>query len=238
MFTKLFKPTTLLAGTAVLASYPAFIRPWHTHWGALRHEVYQSQPGDEIIPNPDTTTTRAITVEASKTAVWPWLLQIGQGRGGYYSYDWLENLAGLNIHSADEIMPEFQQLKVGDILPNSRSKPNEGVVVARLEPERALVLHGTLIPGRAMKNYPIHIKPDTPSWADWTWSFILNPVTPFRTRLITRFRIAYEGWWPPLLVNLLIDPLHFVMERKMLLGIKERAERPLSRPKQEVYDDY
>ena len=228
MLEKLLKPKTILAGTAVLASYPTVIRPWHTHWGAHRSEVYQTLPGDEIIKHPKATTTRAVTIEASKTAVWPWLLQIGQGRGGFYSYDWLENLAGLNIHSADEIIPEFQYLKVGDILPNSPYKPKEGVVVAKLEPEHALVLHGTLIPGRAMKNYPIRLKPDTPSWADWTWSFILDPVTATTTRLIARFRIDYKGWWTPLLVNLLIEPTHFIMERKMLLGIKERAERPLA----------
>ncbi|MCP3964119.1 MAG: hypothetical protein GY719_40330 [bacterium] len=213
-----------LAGTAGLASYVFVLRPWHLKWGATRSEVTGPQPGDGIVERPRIEATRAITIRAPTAEVWPWLVQIGQGRGGFYSYDWLENLMGLEIHSADRILPELQDLEIGDILPNGPETPDEGVVVADLEPERALILHGTLVPGQTMKDYPIHYDETTPRWMDWTWGFILDPLGEDTTRLIARFRMDYRGLQSAMMLHLLLEPSHFVMERKMLLGIKERAE--------------
>jgi hypothetical protein len=93
-------------------------------------------PGDELIPKPDMMATRAITIDAPRSAVWPWLVQMGSGRGGAYTYDWIENLFGLDMHSADEILPQFQHLDVGEVLPMGRS--GRGMRVEVLQPERFL----------------------------------------------------------------------------------------------------
>ena len=214
----------VMAGAAGLAAYVLVIRPWHLKWGATRSEAQGPQPGDAIVERPRIETTRAITIQACAAEVWPWLVQMGQGRGGFYSYDWLENLMGLDIHSAGRIVPELQDLQVGDILPNGPETPDEGVVVAGLEPERALILRGTLVPGRPMKDYPIHYDETTTRWFSWTWAFILDQLEDDTTRLIARLRMDYQGLAPAMALHLLMEPSHFVMERKMLLGIKERVE--------------
>jgi len=161
-------------------------------------------PGDELVPRPVVESTRAVTVRAPTSEVWPWLVQMGAGRGGLYSYDWLENLAGLGIHSVDRIVPELQNLKEGDTLPLDAR--GVGPTVAVFEPERALVLD---------------VGPSVASWG-----FVLQRLDERTTRLYARFRLDAEPrpLWG-LLYALAIDIPHFVMERRMLLGIKERAER-------------
>lgn len=176
-------------------------------------------PGDELVATPKMVDTRAITIHASAAEVWPWVVQIGQGRGGFYSYDWLENLLGLNIHSADRIIPEFQDLKVGDVVPLEPG--GTGPPVAAIEPNRVLVLGGR-VDSQAGKAYAVS-KPDDYFYS--TWVFYLDPIDEKTTRLIVRFRLD----WKPSLKNTLayrfvLEPVHFVMERKMLLGIKQRAE--------------
>lgn len=99
---------------AGLAAYWLLVRPWHQKWGATNQEADASFSGDELIPYAPWRTTHAITIQAPIEMVWSWVVQMGQGRGGFYSYDWLENLFGMNIHNADRILPEYQQLKVGD----------------------------------------------------------------------------------------------------------------------------
>jgi hypothetical protein len=94
-------------------------------------------PGDDLLPEPDLLATRAVTVAAQPSAIWPWLVQMGSGRGGAYTYDWIENLFGLGMHSADEILPQFQDLEVGDVLPVGPKGPRMRVEVLR--PEQALV---------------------------------------------------------------------------------------------------
>ena len=130
--------------------------------------------------------------------MWPWLAQIGQDRGGFYSYEWLENLAGCRMRNADRIHPEWQHRAVGESV---LLHPAFGLEVARFEPNRALVLDG---------------------WG----SFVLEPIDDRRTRLISRSRVP-RGW-AALTYALLLEIPHFVMQRKMLLGIKERAERAAS----------
>jgi hypothetical protein len=183
------------------------LRPWHIRWGATDDEVVRSLPGDEIVPRPRKFSTRAITIAAPAEAVWPWLVQIGQGRGGLYSYDWLENLAGCDIHSTNRIIPELQYLEFGDVI---RLGPEgyPAYPIAAVEPGRALVLGG-----------------DDPKNGAHSWAFILEPIDERITRLIVRSRDDY----PPTLANFVIwraitEPAHFAMERKMLFGIKQRAE--------------
>jgi len=193
-----------LAGLAASAAYSNAARRWYLSWGATAEETTGRLPGDELLPGPDLKSTRAVSVDAPPSAVWPWLVQMGSGRGGAYTYDWIENLFGLDMHSADQILPQFQHLAVGEVLPLGPNGP--GMRVEVCEPERALVfrsLDGT-----------------------WVWAFQLRP-DEAGTRLISRNRIAtpHPSWATRLVNRLVMEPGSLIMERRMLLGIKERAER-------------
>lgn len=191
------------------ATYILFARPWHLRWGASAHECDASLPGDDLIVRPDLTATRAITVRASAGQVWPWIAQLGQGRGGFYSYDFLENLVGCDIHSADRIVPEWQEIKVGDEV---KLAPEVGVDVAAVEPGRSLVLRGGVPMGK------------TPPPYDFTWAYALRERSHETTRLLVRERYAYTRRWAPFLVEP-VEAVSFVMHQKMLRGIRDRAER-------------
>jgi hypothetical protein len=129
-------------GAAIIGSVAAYllvVRPWQLRWGATGEERGAALDGDDLIANPDLMATRAITVHAPAAQVWPWIAQLGQGRGGFYSYDTLENLVGCDIHSADRIVPQWQDLKVGDQV---KLHPEVGPGVAVVEQGRVLVLRG------------------------------------------------------------------------------------------------
>ena len=194
------------AGAAALlgpAAYLLFFRSRCLNWGARPDEVSAKLPGDELLPEAGLVTTRAITIDAPAGAIWPWLAQMGSGRGGAYSYDWIENLLGLNMHSAGEILTEYQDIKVGDELPLGGRGPVMRVEVA--DPPRDLAVRS------ADQN--------------WAWIFALVPEGE-STRLISRNRIAVKALAPAsrLFYLLFMEPGSLVMERKMLLGIKRRAE--------------
>jgi hypothetical protein len=191
------------AALAAAAACSPQARRWYLSYGATEEEVARELPGDELLPRPDLVSTRAVTIEADPSEVWPWLVQMGSGRGGGYTYDWIENLFGLDMHSADAILPQFQQLAVGDVLPLGPGGP--GVCVEICDPERTLAFRS--IDGA------------------WVWTFNLFGYW-LGTRLISRNRIATPGTvWPRRLVNrMVMEPGSLVMERRMLLGIKERAE--------------
>jgi hypothetical protein len=160
-------------------------------------------PGDDLLPEADMLSTRAITIDAPPAQVWPWLVQMGSGRGGAYTYDWIENLFGLDMHSADEILPQFQDLDVGDVLPMGDQGPAMRVEVC--DAPRTLVFRSE--DGR------------------WVWIFSLSEQWG-RTRLVSRNRIA-EGSTSVtrrLADRLIMEPGSLVMERKMLIGIRDRAE--------------
>src|SRR4051794_12176804 len=139
-----------LGGAA--AAYPTILRDRCLSWGASAEEVTREMPGDELIADPDTLATRAITINAPPSAIWPWLVQMGSGRGGAYTYDWIENLFGLNMHSADGILPEFQNLAAGDVLPLGPNGP--GMRVEIFDPGRTLGFRSTA--------------------GDWVWLFHLD----------------------------------------------------------------
>jgi hypothetical protein len=202
------KATSIAAGTALAASgaviaYPLFFRRWCLTWGAHPGEVSMKLPGDELLTEPGIVSTRAVWVDAPGSSIWPWLAQMGPGRGGAYTYDWIENLFGLGMHSADEILPQYQNLQVGDA--QRLGKRGPVLRVAVLDAERSLVLRS--------------------DDGNWVWAFSLVPEGS-GTRLISRNRIAARGGPPPVrLFNLLVmEPGSLIMERKMLLGIKQRAE--------------
>jgi hypothetical protein len=193
----------LAAGAAAL-SYPLLLRRWCLTWGARPGEVTRELPGDELLVKADIVSTRAITVEAPADAIWPWLVQMGSGRGGAYTYDWIENLAGLGMHSADQILPQFQDVKVGEEFRLGPNRPKMRVRV--LDPERVFALRF--------------------EDGNWVWIFALFPEDGV-TRLVSRNRIAtpQASAFMRLFNLLLMEPGSLVMERKMLLGIRERAER-------------
>jgi hypothetical protein len=142
--------------------YTFFIRPWHLRWGATDEELSKPLPGDELVPHPAIESTRAITVNAPLEEVWPWLAQIGQDRGGFYSYEWLESLAGCRMRNADRIHPNWQHREVGEIV---FLHPATGMKVATFEPGRAIVLEGWgALPGRQERGFregELHLQQST-----------------------------------------------------------------------------
>jgi hypothetical protein len=143
------RPRSLAAKLALIgsaaAAYTLRGRRWQLRWGATDQEVDEALPGDGLIASPNLTATRAITVRTSADRVWPWIAQLGQDRGGFYSYDFLENLVGCKIHSADRVVPEWQHPQVGDEV---KLHPEVALGVAALEPGRSLVLRGGVPMGR------------------------------------------------------------------------------------------
>ena len=192
----------------VTAAYLLVARPAHLSWGATHKESAEPLPGDHLIENADMSATRAITIRASADQVWPWIAQLGQGRGGFYSYDFLENLVGCDIHSVDRILPKWQNVAVGDEV---RLAPQVGLVVALLEPRRSLVLRGGIPLGNTAPPY------------DFTWAFTLRDDPNETTRLLVRERYAYKRRWARFLIEP-VEAVSFVMSQKMLRGIRDRAE--------------
>ena len=180
------RDVTSVIAVGAAAAYLLAVRPWQLRWGATDEECDASLPGDDLIANPDLTATRAITVHVAAEQVWPWIAQLGQGQGGFYSYDALENLVGCNIHSADQIVPQWQTITVGDQV---KLHPEVGLDVAVVEQGRALVLRGGVPMGTAPPPY------------DFTWAFVLQEQPDGTTRLLVRERYAYTQRWAPLLVE-------------------------------------
>jgi len=182
------------------AIYLLILRPWHMHWGATAAEARGRVAGDELMPGAAIVSTRVVEIDAPPSNVWPWLVQMGPGRGGAYTYDWIERRLGIDIHNVDRIVPELQDLSVGDEI----EMPGYKMRVERLDRERAMVVRS--------------------SNGAWLWAFELR-ATGGHTRLISRnsfdtSRLRLQDW----LAYPIIEPGSWVMERKMLLTIKQRAE--------------
>jgi hypothetical protein len=186
-------PSASRVAIAGLVAYVTVLLPWSRKWGATADEARKRLPGDELVDDAGLMTTRAVTIDAPVDEVWAWMAQIGQDRGGFYSYEWLENLAGCQMRNADRIHPEWQHRDVGETV---RLHPATGLKLARFEPGRSYAFDGG-------------------------WCFALEPIDG-RTRLIARTRVPRGV--ASLAYAALIEPPHFIMERKMLLGIKARAE--------------
>jgi hypothetical protein len=196
---------TVSTVAAVVAAYVEVARPAQLRWGATDAEVARAMPGDALSQRPTFLSTRAITIDAPAAVVWPWLVQMGYGRAGFYGYDILENLGSARgIHSADRVIPELQQLAVGDPLPLSAAG---GLVVHAIAPNRYLVWSGAegLFPGA------------------FTWA--LYPLDAHRTRLVSRIQWSHH-WTEPgmLLMDLFTEFADHVAVRKVMEGVKDRAE--------------
>ena len=200
-----------LAIAATAAAGYALARGRALHWGASQVERSVGLPGDALVPDADLVATRAITVHATAERVWPWLVQLGQGRGGFYSYDALEGLFGLGITSADRIEERWQELAVGDEV---RLAPDFGLQVAVLDAPHALVLHGA---GPALPDE------DAPPF-DFSWAFVLRPgPTPGSCRLVVRERYACIEPWARWMVEG-VSWVSLLMTERMLRGVRDRAQ--------------
>lgn len=199
--------SVLAVGGAVGAAWWARRRA--LGWGATHAERVATLPGDGLVRVADLTATRAVTVAAAPAEVWPWVAQIGQGRGGFYSYDVIENLLGMDIHSADQVIPRWQDVQVGDAVYLAAQVALTVVVV---DPGRALVLRGAVPVGGA------------PSPYDFTWAFVLLDGPAGKTRLVVRERYAYLTWWAPFVVEP-VQVASRIMTAGMLRGISARAGR-------------
>jgi hypothetical protein len=199
----------LVAVGGAVAVGVALVRARYLRWGATDEELKVGLPGDELVGAADLTATRAVTIRAGADVVWPWIAQLGQGRAGFYSYDVLENLVGCDIHSAERVVAEWQSIDVGDAV---HLHPEVGLIVAVLEPGRALVLRGG-----------VPIGPMPPPY-DFTWAFVLRDQADGSTRLVVRERYRYSRRWAWLLVEP-VELISFVMSRRMLRGIAARVER-------------
>jgi hypothetical protein len=200
--------TAAAAGSAFL--YRKFLRQPILTWGATAEEAAARLPGDDLLEDADGVATRAITIEAPRSAVWPWIAQMGPSpRGGAYTYDWMENLLGLNMHSADRVLPEYQHPQVGDGFGYGSNKMSFKIV----EPEHVLATQS--------------------ADGNWVWTFVLDEQDG-STRLISRNRFRLPNLEDKLGM-IPMEPGSLVMERKMLLGIKQRAERLAAEEKEPTH---
>jgi hypothetical protein len=211
--------TATLTVTALAAACYAALQWLGRAYGATRAERRRPLPGDELCPDPQVVTTHAITIDASPEAVWPWLVQMGRGRGQWYTARWVDRLLfPANGPSAEALVLGWQQLAVGDRILDGPPEEQCAFVVDDLDPSRYLVLH-------SREHLP-------PGWAerfgadvDWSWVFVLDRIEGDRTRFLFRTRVRVHPWWVAAVYSTAIIPADFVMSRQMLRGVQARAER-------------
>jgi hypothetical protein len=214
MRTRVFALTTAFA--ALLVAFFIVVRPWYRQWGATDQEIARPLPGDEIIPNAAGQETRAITIDAPPDRVWPWLAQLGQDRGGFYSYDLLENLVGCEMPTTDVLRPDEQQWRLGDKLwmyPPGKAGGIGFATLRAFEPGRVLGF-ATRATGASL---------DRPESGSWT--FVLEPLGDSATRLLVRGRgAAGRSLLGVAFDRSMFEPMHFAMERRTMIGLKQLAE--------------
>jgi hypothetical protein len=236
----------IVVGSAIAAAgwaaYATTMR-WYRTWGIDPDEAGRALPGDDLVPEPGACDTRGLTIEAPPEAVWPWLVQMGYGRGGWYSYDAVD----MKGASSGMIQPENQSLAVGDVVPTD---PGGGFVVKVVEPEQALVLYidPEVLAARKAATLPVAEAPGlamsgkfletaTPPQFTAVWTFALEPLAGGRTRLLERFRVRMDGASAG---SRFLAPLLgfgvFVMTQRQMLGIRTRAEK-LARDREALHRD-
>jgi hypothetical protein len=192
-----------------------FLRPLRNRWGLDRASARAGWPGDQLVPEPRWQWSHAIEVNAPAPEVWPWIAQIGADRAGFYSYQWLENLAGCDIENAETVHPEWAA-RTGDDLVLHPDAP--ALQIVEVEAGHWLVAHGAPDP---------RLDPSADRWITASWLFLVRPLADHRCQVVSRYRIATS---PHLSLRLqygptVMEPIGFAMDRRMLKGIKRRAER-------------
>jgi hypothetical protein len=202
-----------------LAWLTPFLRPKRSQWGLSAQEASLPRPGDELVPEPCWSWTHAVEVDASAERVWPWVAQIGADRGGFYSYQWLENLAGCDVHNAEAIHAEWAHQAGDDLVLHPKMPPLRVVLVM---PGHSLVAFAAPDETERAEGRP---------WAAASWAFLLEPLTMGRCRVVSRFRSACSDDFATRLVQgpTLLEPVGFAMDRRMLLGIRDRVLATASR---------
>jgi hypothetical protein len=180
--------------------YLALLRPWQLRWGARDNEIKRSMPGDEIVRKPSFNATRAVTIDAPAEYIYPWIVQMGVTRAGWYSYDLLDNLAR---PSAENILPEHQNLQVGDVIAMSPDG-KQGMRVKDFSKNKWMLWW------------------DNIGDSSWVWEIYSEGEN--HSRLVTRVRVKYRWFSPAILFHLIIEFFDILMIRKCMLGIKRRAE--------------
>lgn len=180
--------------------YLALLRPWQLRWGARDNEIKRSMPGDEIVRKPSFNATRAVTIDAPAEYIYPWIVQMGVTRAGWYSYDLLDNLAR---PSAENILPEHQNLQVGDVIAMSPDG-KQGMRVKDFSKNKWMLWW------------------DNIGDSSWVWEIYSEGEN--HSRLVTRVRVKYRWFSPAILFHLIIEFFDILMMRKCMLGIKRRAE--------------
>jgi hypothetical protein len=196
-------------GAGASSIYLFAIRPWMLDWGSTASERRASLPGDDVSPGARYVTTRAATVAATPDRIWPWLVQMGQDRAGFYTHNWVERLLGSGIKDVDELHDEWQHLATGDLMRTNHDIGGKamGWPVAEVDPDHALVVRS--------KGMPVG-----------TYAFVLGPLDDDRTRLVVRDRATWRARdWP--FVALVYEPLHAYMETGLIAGVRRRAERAI-----------
>jgi hypothetical protein len=197
-----------LVGIASLiaAAYTFVIRPWMLRWGSNDEERARRLPGDDIEPDASYVTTRALTVDASAAAIWPWLIQMGQDRAGFYTHNWVERWLHSGIPDTSVLRPEWQHLEVGDLMRTNHDIGGRpmGWPVVDIDEGRALVVKSESMPAG-------------------TYAFVIEPIDAKRSRLIVRDRARWK-WTEMPFAALVFEPLHAYMETGLIKGVKRRVE--------------
>jgi hypothetical protein len=203
------------AGAMVLTFLTPFLRGVRTHWGLDAAAAARPYPGDDLVPEPRWSWTHGIEIDAPAEAVWPWVAQIGADRAGFYSHQWLENMVGCNLRNAEAIHPEWAA-REGDAL--VLHPKGAALRIVKVDPGQYLLAHGAPEGGLSAPGKP---------WLTATWLFFVEPLGPGRSRFISRFRVDYSDELAARLEfgPTVVEPVGFAMDRRMLMGVKERAER-------------
>jgi hypothetical protein len=213
----------LFAAAAVTATtlLSPVLRRWYNRWGVSAEEARRTLPGDTRVPKPRLEYTRAINIHAPTETVWGYVVQIGQERGGMYSYEGLENLIGCRMRNADRIVPDWQNPKVGDkVRLGPKGYPLYEIV--EIESKHALVVMGA---DPVTEKAPERSEPMPERYNNTVWALVVEPISDTVTRLFTRTRMDYSPQISNDILWRFFEPINFVMERKMLLSIKQFAER-------------
>jgi hypothetical protein len=202
------------ASRMALALVTPFLRRRRAHWGLDADTAARVLPGDELIPEPRWSWTHAVEIDAAAEDVWPWIAQIGADRGGFYSYQWLENLAGCRLRNAETIHPEWAANAAEGLRLHPDIPP---LYITSLERGRHLVAHAPANPGARATGRP---------WVAASWLFLVEPLAPTRCRFVSRYRVACSNDVATRLSfgPTFVEAIGFAMDRRMLLGVKQRAE--------------